>query len=148
MASYRASVETSLPIQEAFAYLSDFANAAEWDPGVVQAQRLDQGQIGEGSRFRLVARFMGRDNELIYTITEFSAPDVVRFRGESPTVISDDRLSFETIAGGTRLTYDAQLTLKGALRLADPLLALAFKPVGDRALAGLRGRLPAVSGQA
>ncbi|MBV8942950.1 MAG: hypothetical protein JO240_14570, partial [Solirubrobacterales bacterium] len=34
--------------------------------------------------------------------------------------------------------YDAELRLKGLLRLADQLLALAFNRVGDRALAGLR----------
>ncbi|MBV8221122.1 MAG: hypothetical protein JO325_21875, partial [Solirubrobacterales bacterium] len=39
---------------------------------------------------------------------------------------------------GTRVTYAADLRLKGLLRLADPLLALAFRRVGDRALAGLR----------
>jgi hypothetical protein len=42
---------------------------------------------------------------------------------------------------GTRVTYDADLSLKGPLRLADPLLALAFRRVGDRARDGLRARL-------
>jgi hypothetical protein len=36
---------------------------------------------------------------------------------------------------------DADLRLKGALRLGDPLLGLAFNRVGDRALAGLRAVL-------
>ena len=42
---------------------------------------------------------------------------------------------------GTRVTYDADLALKGPLRIADPLLGLAFDRVGDRALEGLRERL-------
>ena len=58
--------------------------------------------------------------------------------------------------GGTLVTYDADLALKGPLKLADPLLGLAFNRVGDRALAGLRKtlgtqqptKLPVLSGRA
>lgn len=63
------------------------------------------------------------------------------FRGENATVSSNDRITFETVGNGTRITYDAELALKGPLRIADPLLRLAFKRVGDRALAGLTERL-------
>jgi hypothetical protein len=57
--------------------------------------------------------------------------------GENATVVSHDRITFKTTATGTRVTYDADLRPKGLLRPADPLLALAFKRVGDRALARL-----------
>ena len=56
-------------------------------------------------------------------------------------MVSRDRITFESTAAGTRVTYDADLALKGLLRIADPLLALAFNRVGDRALAGLRRTL-------
>ena len=38
-------------------------------------------------------------------------------------------------------SYDADLRLKGVLRLADPLLGLAFGRIGDRAAEGLRAYL-------
>jgi hypothetical protein len=37
--------------------------------------------------------------------------------------------------------YDADLRLKGPLRLADPLLRVAFSRIGDRARDGLRRAL-------
>jgi hypothetical protein len=37
----------------------------------------------------------------------------------------------------------ARLHGRGAARLLDPLLALAFRRIGDRAAAGLRATLPA-----
>jgi hypothetical protein len=46
--------------------------------------------------------------------------------------------------GGSRVTYDAVLELRGPLRLADPLLARGFAQVGDRAAAGLRRHLDGV----
>ena len=43
---------------------------------------------------------------------------------------------FRSGAGST-VTYDAELTLNGLLGLADPLLGLSFKMIGDRAAQGL-----------
>jgi carbon monoxide dehydrogenase subunit G len=141
MARYQASIEITWTPAEAFAYLSDFSTSAEWDPGVVEAERVGAGAIGEGSEFRLVAEFLGRRTPLTYRIVEYEPPKAVTFVGENATVVSHDRITFAAIATGTRVTYDAELRLKGLVRLADPLLTLAFNRVGDRALAGLREAL-------
>ena len=137
MAHYNASVETPRPLDEVFVYLSDFSTTEEWDPGVVEATRVNGSAVGPGTEFRLVAEFLGRKNELTYRIVEYDPPHAVTFRGENAAVVSRDRITFESTAAGTRVTYDADLALTGLLRIADPLLALAFTRVGDRALAGL-----------
>lgn len=56
-------------------------------------------------------------------------------------MISRDRVTFETLPNGTRITYDADRALKGPLRIADLLLGLAFSRVGTRAPAGLERTL-------
>ena len=155
MARYTASLETPRPPAEAFAYLSDFSTTKEWDPGVVEAHRLGDAPVGEGMAFRVVADFLGRKAALTYRIVEFEPDRAVTLRGENATVVSLDRITFEPSGGGTRITYDADLALKGPLRIADPLLGLAFGRVGDRAVEGLRaalgarppGRLPRLSGR-
>lgn len=141
MARYRATIDTPRQREDVFAYLSDFSTAQEWDPGVVEAERLTESAVGEGTEFRLLAEFLGRKTALPYRIVEYDPPRVVTFRGENATVISNDRITFEAVNEGTRITYDAELVLKGPLRIADPLLGLAFNRVGDRALAGLRHKL-------
>ena len=141
MARYKASVDTKRPQDQVFAYLSDFTTAAEWDPGTLKSERLDEGPIGEGTEFRLLASFLGRKTTLVYRIIEFEPPNVVTLRGENSSAVSLDRITFEPHGDGTRVTYDAQLTLKGFMKVADPLLGLAFKHVGDQALAGMRTAL-------
>jgi carbon monoxide dehydrogenase subunit G len=141
MARYKASVDTERPLEAVFAYLRDFSTAKEWDPGVLEAERLGERPIGEGTEFRLVSTFLGRKTTLKYLIVEYDPPNAVTFRGENSTVVSLDRITFEPADGGTRIAYDAELTLKGLLKVADPLLGLAFKRVGDRALAGMRKTL-------
>ena len=141
MAHYRADVTTALTPDEAFAYLSDFSTTAEWDPGVVEARRLGDGPIREGTEFRVVAQFLARRTPLSYRVTEHDPPHAITLRGENATVVSLDRMTFEDSGAGTRVIYDATLTLKGPLGLLDPVLAVVFGRVGDRALAGLRRTL-------
>lgn len=148
MARYRATIDTERTRENVFAYLSDFSTTQQWDPGVISAERMAGQAVGEGSEFRLVARFLGRESPLTYRITEYDPPRSVTFVGENATVVSRDRITFEAVGALTRVTYDAELTLKGWLRLADPLLSLAFRRVGDRALGGMRQalRMPAGDG--
>lgn len=141
MARYVTTVESTRSREDAFAYLSDFSNALEWDPGVVGAERVDGGEVAVGSEFRLVTEFMGRKTPLTYRVVELEAPRRVTFLAETGTLTSLDTITFEQRGEGASVTYDADLRLKGPLKLADPLLRLAFKSIGDKARDGLRTHL-------
>ncbi len=142
MARYTATLETPQPIEGTFEYLSDFSTNAEWDPNTTRAERLDDGPVALGSKFKLRARFLGSESELVYEVTDFDSPRRVVLRGENAAVVSLDEMTFAPAAGGgTRMTYDATLMFKGPLRIADPLLAVVFRRIGDRALEGLRTTL-------
>src|SRR5205085_1277428 len=91
MAHYRASLQVSLGCEEAFDYLSDFSRTEEWDPGVVEATRLDRGEVRVGSEFRLSAGFLGRTVALTYEVIECHRPLVITFRGENATVVPRGR---------------------------------------------------------
>lgn len=141
MARYVTSIDSPRDPDDLFAYLSDFSNAKEWDPGVVDATRDGTGPVAVGSEFRLVAKFMGRETPLTYVVTVLDPPRSVTFRGENASVVSLDTITFEPHGEGTRVTYDADLKLKGPARLADPFLKLVFKRIGDAAAAGLQEHL-------
>ena len=104
MSRYQASLHTPTATEDVFSYLSDFSNSQEWDPGVVTAERLTVGAIVEGTEFRLVARFLSSESALTYRIVEYDPPHAVTFRGENATVISNDRITFEAVGEGTRIT--------------------------------------------
>jgi carbon monoxide dehydrogenase subunit G len=142
MARYRTTMQSKKSPEEAFEYLADFANAREWDPGVVEGENLTGQPIGPDSRFRLVSRFLGRRVPLEYRIVAFEPPRRVVFQADQAAVSSTDEIRFVPGGAGTSVTYDADLRLKGPLgRLMDPLLGLAFRRIGDRAAAGLRSAL-------
>jgi hypothetical protein len=144
MARYNARIPVPIARSAAFAYLGRFDHAAEWDPGVETGEMLTPEPVGVGSRFRLVAVFLGRGTPLDYEIVEYDRNERIVLRAENRSVRSVDTITFEDADDGCVVVYDAKLDAKGVRRLVDPLLALMFKRIGDRAVAGLRARLTAV----
>jgi hypothetical protein len=144
MARYATSIEVPLPPEQAFGYMAEFANTLEWDPGVVEAQRLTPGSLAPGSAFRVVTAFLGARVALRYEIAEYDPPHRVVLRARTPRFESEDEILVEPTPAGSRIRYDARLTLRGVWRLADPWLQLAFNRVGDAAIRGLARRLRAI----
>jgi carbon monoxide dehydrogenase subunit G len=142
MARYTTTVQSNRSREEVFDYLANFANASEWDPGVVSAENLTGQPIGAGSQFRLMCRFSGRQFPLVYRITAFETPSRVVFEADQGNISSVDEIRFVARDEGTSVTYEASLRVTGPLgRLVDPLLAIAFRRIGGRAEVGLRREL-------
>jgi uncharacterized protein YndB with AHSA1/START domain len=143
MAQYRTTIESTWSPQKAFDYLSDFGNTRHWDPSVARARKLGDDPVRGGSAFLVVTRFRGHDIELQYRITEYQPGRRVVLTAETPRLRSVDEITFEPAdaGSGSRVTYNADLALKGPYRLADPLLQRAFNRLGDAAAAGLEREL-------
>ncbi|WP_330475744.1 SRPBCC family protein [Terrabacter sp. C0L_2] len=145
------SVTVGVPVDRVFAYLSDFTNTTEWDPGTVSTERVS-GDGGLGTRYRNVSKFLGRETELDYLVIEHVPGERFALRGENATVVANDTMTFvRTVTGGagdggaaaegTTVTYRADFEFKGVAKLAAPLLAPAFKKLGDEAEQGMRDAL-------
>src|SRR5581483_3849755 len=114
MASYRARVTSPWPPAEVFDYMARFSNAAEWDPGVADATEVNPGVPALGSTYGLVVRSFGRAVPFEYRIVELDRPHRVVLRAENPTVRSTDVIEASSEpGGGSTVTYDANLELKG-----------------------------------
>ncbi len=142
MARYTAAVDTAWDRERAFAYLADFATISDWDPGVARSRRLTEGAPEVGSRYEVISSFLGREIPLEYEILEIDPPRRVLLRAETSTMTSLDEMTFDLRpGGGTIVTYDADLSMKGVARFAELPMRLAFRRLGDNARDGLRNRL-------
>ncbi|MEM7276363.1 MAG: SRPBCC family protein [Actinomycetota bacterium] len=145
MARYVVHVRSPLPPEEAFDFMADLRNFAEWDPGVIKATQVRGDGPGPDTAFDVVVNGVPKPLKLTYEVTSYERPTVVVAKAESSTLTSLDRI---TVAAddeaGSIVTYDAELTLNGVLGLFDPVLGLAFKRIGDKAAAGL---ITALDGQ-
>jgi Polyketide cyclase / dehydrase and lipid transport len=137
MARYQATVPSHRPAAETFAYLATFSNAAEWDPGVLVGEQLDAGPVTVGTRFRLVVPFLGLRMPLTYHVTSYQPGRDVVLAAASALLRATDRIVVTGAATGSTVSYQAEVRLRGPLRLLEPVLRPGFRAVADRAAAGL-----------
>jgi len=147
MARYKDTIASPRSAEEVFDYMAMFSNVTEWDPTAAEAHPVDGDEPGEGARFHVLVKWMGRELPLEYTTIAYERPRRVVLRAENSSSISEDTVTVTPTGSGCEMVYDAKLTLKGAARLIDPLFGLAFKRLGDNAAEGLRRELskPATS---
>lgn len=138
MARYVTVMHSPRSPADAFAYLADVVHFAEWDPGVTRAAQVVGDGPGPGAAYDLDVRTGPRSLTFRYETAQWDPPGRLVLHAERGPFVSVDEIRVEPDGAGSRVTYDARLTLRGPAALLDPLLGLAFRRVGDRAAAGLR----------
>lgn len=141
MTKIAETLQTALDCDAAFAYVADFSRQAEWDPNTVSSERIDDGPLGEGARFALDVKIGRKVAPMEYRISEFSAPNKIVLIGEGSGVWTEDTITFDQNADGTRIQYIAEIKLSGLLGLVQPLLGRAFEAIGKGAVAGMQREL-------
>ena len=138
MARFSTTLDSTLAPDKAFDLLANFESVAEWDPGVSSSERVDEGELGLGSRFAVVAEFGPRKIPLTYVIRDWEPGVRVALEAVSNDFTSYDVISVAASGHGSQVTYDALLSPNGWRRPFDPALQAAFFIIGRRAEAGLR----------
>jgi carbon monoxide dehydrogenase subunit G len=141
VAILQVQIDTSLPLDQAFAFVADFANAERWDPGVATSERTNDGPVGVGARYRLGVRLRGKVAPMDYEITEFEPSRRVVLTGSGSGVEAVDDIRFQATATGTRIEYTADIRLVGLMRLAAPFAGGAFAKVARDAGDGMQRTL-------
>ena len=138
MARYVTTVRSAKTPREAFAYMADLRNFAEWDPGVKAVRQVEGSGGGPDSVFDVTVVAPGPDLTLRYVTEVHDAPHNLLVVARSIVFTSIDRITVEPDGTGSIVTYDADLRLNGVLRVGDLGLRLVFGQIGNRAAAGLR----------
>lgn len=142
MAHYNATVSSTRPADEVFSYLADFRSVAEWDPSITESTHTNDGEpIQVGAQFHVVTSMLGQETPMEYETVELQRPDRIVLRGENPSAISIDTITISSSGTGCDVTYDADIELKGAKKVADPLMGVALGRLGAKAKDGLSEKL-------
>jgi hypothetical protein len=143
MTTLEQTIDVAAPLEEAFRYVADFTTVTEWDPGMVQSRRVNNGPVGQGATYDCIASFRGSLVAIRYEISDYEENRRLLLHGKSARSRTIDEVLFTPEDGGTRITYRAHLTLTGLYRLAEPFLRRTFASMGSKAMAGLKARLDA-----
>lgn len=127
----------SRPIDDVFAYVADFSNIADWDPGVHSSRSLSDGPPAVGARYEVVVRFGTSKVPIVYEITELDPPSRVVLVGTSDRLKAVDEILFSPVGERTEVDYKADLTFAGVIRFVVPLFSPIITRVGSRAVDGM-----------
>ncbi|GAA2750740.1 SRPBCC family protein [Kitasatospora cinereorecta] len=139
MVTVERSITIERPVGEVLAYLADFGNTPEWDPGTESCTRIDSGPVAEGATWLNVSRFRSRQTRLTYRLERYDQDRLV-FVGENRTVTATDDITLRASQAGTVVVYRATLRFNGLARLAGPFVRPTFEDLADR----VAERLPRV----
>jgi carbon monoxide dehydrogenase subunit G len=140
----RTFTTTATPVA-AYAYLSDFSHAEEWDPGTQSCERV-AGDGGVGTTYRNVSKFLGREVEVIYTTAELAPPTRVHLRGTNEQFEGHDIFEIAAAGRGSQVRYTAEMAFSGLSRLAAPAVAAYLPFLAKKTVAQLRASLDRQTG--
>lgn len=139
MARYVATVPSTKSAEDAFAYMSDLRNFAEWDRGIKKVEQIKGDGPGLGTIFDITVRGKGgKDSVLRYETLEFDSPHTMLVKGRNSKLTSVDRITVVPKETGCDVIYDAVLTFNWYLAPMNFALNKVFNKVGDAAIKGLR----------
>lgn len=112
-------------------YLRDFGNAEEWESGTESCTRIGGGPVKVGASWHNVSKVAGVTTELTYTLKQVTHDRVVLVGENDSSTSTDTIVVVPSAAGGTEITYTAELELHGAMALAAPAMKLVFEKLAS-----------------
>ena len=138
MAIIRRTQVIARPVATVFDVVIDGGRWSEWNPTVRASRRLDDGPIGEGTRFEWDLRGVGK---VIQELQEFDPPRQVRIVTHTKQTSGGHRFRLTAQGEGTRIDHELEVRPKGAFLLLAPMMGmLGRKNLRDTANA-LQARL-------
>ena len=144
MIDVTVSTMVKRPVTEVFAFVAEMENEAKWHTDVLEAERLTDGEVGRGTRYRVQFRPQPMSpSEGTVTIVDFESGRRIVSQAEmgdmKPTVTHE----FEETTGGTRVTRRIQIETSGPMTLMSPMMRMMVRRSNVRFIDNLKRLLEA-----
>ena len=130
------------PPSEVFAYLSDLDNLAEWQSGIVSAERVDTGAMRVGSSARVTRQLMGQRLDVPLTVTDYEPPSRLGIASEVSGVKAAAMLDLAAAEDGTATEISFAMDIRGSgmTSFMEPMIAGAARGDIETSLQRLQAR--------
>lgn len=137
----RQSVVIRRPVNEVFAYVSDFNRAKEWRVEVRESTQTPPGPMVKGSQLHEESAIMGRRVVTESVVDELEPGRRFAFKHVAGPIPVSGEYLLDAAGDGTKLTYTLYAELRGVWRVAAPYLRGSGPKMMARSLEKLRERL-------
>lgn len=132
MAHFSGSVTIARAPEDVFDFVADERNEPRYNPEMTTVQKLTDGPIGVGTRWRATVVSRGRPLSMEIEVTEFSRPARLGSVTRMTTARITGGLTFAPAAGGTLMSWSWNLEPKGAMRLLGPVFGAVGRKQEER----------------
>lgn len=143
MSQINSSIVINRPIEDVFAVLTNVENSEKWFPGRVKEWWTSPPPHGVGStrRARVKMGLMTTQNDAVTTV--FEPPHRAGLKGTSKNAPFEALLTFELVAGGTRVETNIDFFMTGAAKLFGGMFTRWYGKSWDQGLVNLKRMMEA-----
>lgn len=136
--SVHSSITIDRPIEEVFAALTNVENTGKWFPGNVKEWWTSPPPTGVGStrRARVKVGPFTIENDAVATV--YQPPHRAAMKGTSKNAPFNATLTFEPVAGATRVEANIELSMRGPAKLLGGLFTRWYGKSWDQGLVNLK----------
>jgi uncharacterized membrane protein len=143
MARMEVSIVIDRPLEEVFAFTTNFENQPKWQSRLLEAKQISEGPIGVGTRWRLNAKMLGRRIEFEQECTEYEPNKTYAGKSKSGPFPIEGRQTYERVDAGTLMNVTGEVRPGGFFKLAEPLVMSMLKRLTEADLANLKDLMEA-----
>ena len=129
------------PRDEVAEYASDPDNATTWYENITRVEWKSPKPAAVGSKIAFVARFLGRQLEYTYEVTELVPGERFVMRTAEGPFPMETTYTWEDARSGTRMTLRNRGEPTGFSKIAAPVMARAMRRANRKDLARLKAYL-------
>ena len=123
MVEVKGEITIARPVDEVFDFVANEENEPRYNPHMRLAEKISEGATGLGTRFRTELRTMGRTMPMIVEFTAYERPRRLASVTRSSMMLTEGALTFDPVAGGTRMRWSWNVQPHGVLKFMGPLVA-------------------------
>ena len=143
MARIEGEIDIDRPVEDVFDFVVDTRNEPLYNSRMVRADKLTDGPVRLGTRFRAVTTTRNATAEMVVEVTEYRRPDRLASTTRLQSMDIAGTLSFAPAPHGTRMRWRWEITPHGFLRAAGPIITLVGRRQEQAIWAGLKRWLEA-----
>ena len=114
-------VVISQPVDKVFAHFADIEGRTNWVTPAVEREKLTEGPVGVGTKFRSVDQLPGRRVEFSHEVTAYQPNELISEAWTGP-LAGRSESRFSAHDGDTKVSLHMEVRPSGVLRVLSPVM--------------------------